>query len=458
MSKVSKFLSNKSIAFQIWIVFSVMMLFIISILVTISLLTFKNFLYDKAYELIENSQKNVITNMVDGKNYTQFSGTISENNNGERILKSIIYPIAATENIDNILSDEKSSEELWNKVLNQYQNQTSDSQRYTYVKNNDNVFYVIRKYSFDDKSGFVFSYTRDLQAEKLYKQIARKIILMTIIASFFSLIIVRKLASYLSKPIQSLKENVEKIGQKEWNTPISVDRKDEIGELSEAIESMRQQLVKNDEAQQWMLQNISHELKTPVMVIRSYAQSVGDGIFPKGDLSSTMFVIDSEAERLEKRIKDLLYLTKLDYLLQHKRIEELVNMKELIEETVDRFRFRREELSWKLELENIIILGDYEQWKVVVENILENSIRYSRSKVRISVKTSGDSILLEIYNDGECIEESSLNELFKPFKKGKKGKFGLGLAIAKRIIESYDGHIWVTNENVGVSFKIELKK
>lgn len=458
MSKVSKFLSNKSIAFQIWIVFSAMMLFIISILVTISLLTFKNFLYDKAYELIENAQKNVITNMEDGKKDIQFPGTILENSNGERPLNSIIYPIATTENIEDILSDEKSSKELWNKVLNQYQNQTSDSQRYTYVKNNDNLFYVIRKYSFDDKSGFVFSYTRDLQAEKLYKQIARKIILITIIASFFSLIIVRKLASYLSKPIKSLKENVEKIGQKEWNTPISVDRKDEIGELSEAIESMRQQLVKNDEAQQWMLQNISHELKTPVMVIRSYAQSVGDGIFPKGDLSSTMLVIDSEAERLEKRIKDLLYLTKLDYLLQHKRIEELINMKELIEETVDRFRFRREELNWKLELENIIILGDYEQWKVVVENILENSIRYSRSKVRISVKTSSDSILLEIYNDGESIEESSLNELFKPFKKGKKGKFGLGLAIAKRIIESYDGHIWVTNENVGVSFKIELKK
>lgn len=458
MSKVSKFLRNKSIAFQIWIVFSAMMIFIISILATISLLNSKNFLYDKAYELIENAQKNVITNMEDGKKDIQFPGTILENSNGERPLNSIIYPIATTENIEYILSDEESSKELWNKVLNQYQNQTSDSQRYTYVKNNDHLFYVIRKYNFDDKSGFVFSYTRDLQAEKLYKQIARKIIFMTIIASFFSLIIVRKLASYLSKPIKSLKENVEKIGQKEWNTPISVDRKDEIGELSEAIESMRQQLVKNDEAQQWMLQNISHELKTPVMVIRSYAQSVGDGIFPKGDLSSTMLTIDSEAERLEKRIKDLLYLTKLDYLLQHKRIEERINMKELIEETVDRFRFKREELNWKLELENIIILGDYEQWKVVVENILENSIRYSRSKVRISVKTNNDSILFEIYNDGESIEESSLIELFKPFKKGKKGKFGLGLAIAKRIVESYDGHIWVTNENVGVSFKIELKK
>lgn len=458
MSRVSKFLSNKSIAFQIWIVFSAMMLLIIGMLVTMSLLNFKNFLYDKAFEVIESAQKNAIINIKEINGYIQLPNIDSDTDNDKRPLHHIIYPSNSNENIDHILSDKQSSENLWNKVLIQYKNQKTDSQRYTYAGNDDELFYVITKYSSNEKSGFIFSYTRDVQAEKLYKQIARKIILMTIIASFFSLIIVRKLAGYLSKPIKSLKENVEKIGQKEWNTPISVDRKDEIGELSDAIESMRQQLVKNDEAQQWMLQNISHELKTPVMVIRSYAQSVGDGIFPKGDLSSTMLTIDSEAERLEKRIKDLLYLTKLDYLLQHKRIEELINMRELIEETVDRFRFRREELNWKLELENIIILGDYEQWKVVVENILENSIRYSRSKVRISVKTSSDSILLEIYNDGESIEESSLNELFKPFKKGKKGKFGLGLAIAKRIIESYDGHIWAANENVGVSFKIELKK
>ncbi|MCG6197942.1 sensor histidine kinase, partial [Anoxybacillus sp. LAT_38] len=75
---------------------------------------------------------------------------------------------------------------------------------------------------------------------------------------------------------------------------------DEIGRLARSIERMRERLVRQDEAQQAFLQDVSHELKTPVMVIRSYAQSILDGIYPRGDLQGSVQVIDSEAERLEK--------------------------------------------------------------------------------------------------------------------------------------------------------------
>lgn len=64
---------------------------------------------------------------------------------------------------------------------------------------------------------------------------------------------------------------------------------------------MRKRLVSKDEAQQTLLQNISHDLKTPVMVIQSYAQSIQDGIYPKGDLSQTVKVIEDESKNLEKK-------------------------------------------------------------------------------------------------------------------------------------------------------------
>ena len=95
------------------------------------------------------------------------------------------------------------------------------------------------------------------------------------------------------------------------NEPIEVDREDEIGKLGKSIEQLRNQLIYQDEMQQSFLQNISHELKTPVMVIRSYSQAIRDGIYPKGDLDCSVKVIDEEAERLEKRIKNLLYITNL---------------------------------------------------------------------------------------------------------------------------------------------------
>lgn len=80
-----------------------------------------------------------------------------------------------------------------------------------------------------------------------------------------------------------------------------MDRKDEIGKLGHTIEEMRQKLVQKDETERTLLQNISHDLKTPVMVIRGYTQSIKDGIFPKGDLENTVDVIECEALKLEKK-------------------------------------------------------------------------------------------------------------------------------------------------------------
>src|SRR5699024_5659995 len=122
------------------------------------------------------------------------------------------------------------------------------------------------------------------------------------------------LSKYLSKPLVNLEEKVNKLANYEWDDPIKMDRKDEIGRLGNSIEQLRNQLIYQNEMQQSFLQKISHELKTPVMVIRSFAQAIRDGIYPKDNLDSSVKVIDEEAERLESRIKNLLFLTKLDYL------------------------------------------------------------------------------------------------------------------------------------------------
>lgn len=88
------------------------------------------------------------------------------------------------------------------------------------------------------------------------------------------------LSRYLTRPLVEMETNIARLAEREWHRPFVLDRKDEIGKLARSFENMRIRLVKQDEAQQSFLQNISHELKTPVMVIRSYAQSILDGIYP----------------------------------------------------------------------------------------------------------------------------------------------------------------------------------
>ena len=259
-------------------------------------------------------------------------------------------------------------------------------------------------------------------------------------------------------PLRELQDRVKKIGMKQWHESINIDRNDEIGELSKSIEEMRKELVKQDEYEQTMLQQTSHDLKTPLMVIRSYAQAVEDGIYPKGDLKSTMKVINSEAERMQKRVKGLLYLTKIKYMSKHKNEFKKIDIKDLAEGIIESFEYNEKNIKFEANIEDIKITGDEEQWTVVFENIIDNGLRYAKSLIRINIHEDDKQQYITIYNDGEKIPEDRLQNIFSVFDKGTGGNFGLGLDIVKRIVNMYDGGIKAQNENIGVSFIITIIK
>ncbi|HFL3828638.1 TPA: sensor histidine kinase, partial [Clostridioides difficile] len=104
----------------------------------------------------------------------------------------------------------------------------------------------------------------------------------------------------------------------------------------------------------------------------------------------------------------------------------------------------------------ININGDIEQWRVVLENLLDNQIRYANNEICISLILKNNKALLKIWNDGPSIESETMNSLFNKFNKGYKGEFGLGLVIVYRIVSLHDGKVWVENEEKGVSFYIEI--
>ena len=104
--------------------------------------------------------------------------------------------------------------------------------------------------------------------------------------------------------------------------------------------------------------------------------------------------------------------------------------------------------------ENVAFHGDEEPWRVVIENLIDNALRYAKSKIIISLKDN----LLEVYNDGENIEQERLDKLFKPYEKGNKGKFGLGLSIVKKVTETYGYSVTGENMNDGVIFRVFTSK
>ena len=258
----------------------------------------------------------------------------------------------------------------------------------------------------------------------------------------------------LIRPLNLIKSYINKIraGDKE---ELEINRNDEIGEVAEAIVSMNNELEEQKHIRDEMIQNISHDLKTPIATIKSYSESIKDGVYPYGTLEQSVDVISENAERLEKKVYSLITYNKLGYLSDSEPGILNLEMGPVVEKAILGCSVLRNDISIATDIEEKVYFhGEEEPWRVVVENLLDNALRYASRTVKISLSNN----LLEVYNDGQAIEQDRLDKLFKPYEKGTKGKFGLGLSIVKKVCETY-GYT-VTGENMpeGVIFRVFTDK
>lgn len=341
-------------------------------------------------------------------------------------------------------------------------------EKYTRNIENKSIFYVIRKEGDLTKPNFIVSYAWGNYRNDLVMTMFGRLMLLMVGLIVISWLPCLGIARYFTRPLVQMERHVGRMAERDWHEPITTSRKDEIGRLAKAIESMRQRLVRQDKAQQFFLQHTSHELKTPVMVIRSYAQSIQDGVYPKGTLNESVGVIMKEGERLEKRIRDLLLLNKLNYLTAREKPFQPFEINAVIEDVVERLRYRRPEIKWEMDLTpHTTLIGDHEQWKIALENMLDNQLRYAKSCIHILVKarSTDDSMKgqphlseLRICNDGPLLDQAIADSLFEPFRSGGDGQFGLGLAIVKQIMDHHGMTVRAANQRAGVSFYIEPGK
>ena len=278
------------------------------------------------------------------------------------------------------------------------------------------------------------------------------------IALIFALLIAFFYARGVTRPLLKLKQSVEELSLGNIDESVGLNRRDEIGMLSLAVDKMRLELLNKDIIRQSAIQYISHELKTPIMTIRCYANSIPDEIFPKGDLQGSIDVIDAQTVRLEGIVKKLIAVAKLDYLENKVSENEIVNLEDCVRDVCDRIFVFQNDLQHTIETETLFVSADKEQINVLIENLLENALRHAQNKVEIRLRSQADKAVLTLYNDGGPIDEAQLPVLFEPFKKGKNGSFGLGLSIVKRIADSYHMEIEAINTGDGVMFSVIFEK
>ena len=257
----------------------------------------------------------------------------------------------------------------------------------------------------------------------------------------------------LINPLKKIKNYIDNIKDRK-DSDLIMNCEDEIGIVSKALVEMKEDLDKQESIKEEMIHNISHDLKTPIALIQTYAQSIKDDVYPYGDKDSSIDIILENADRLEHKVKSFLYLNRLDYLQGEDNEIGSFAIQDLIEKIVLQMDFMKPDLHLETELEDVQFDGDEEHWRVAIENIIENASRYAKSVIKITLKED----YLEIYNDGENIDEATLPYLFDPYVKGVKGQFGLGLSIVSKISSMFQYSVTAKNHDVGVSFIFQKKK
>lgn len=277
------------------------------------------------------------------------------------------------------------------------------------------------------------------------------------IAIFFSGLICYLLSIYLTKPLRLLRSAAESIGTGKLNTRVGRPRghgHDEIAELSDEFDRMAEQLESMVKSKERLLQDISHELRSPLarlnIALELARQKTGNQASKEFDR------MELECQRLNDLIAEILEFARQNQAMDQLQIEQ-VDLVALLQQLVDDANYEANSTEPRVLLmfENgITVPGDKKLLSRAIENILRNAMKYSPADKSIAVELSrcGDThLLISISDQGPGIPEHQLKKIFNPFyrvdssRTKQTGGYGLGLAIAQQVVLRHQGQIEASN-------------
>lgn len=299
-----------------------------------------------------------------------------------------------------------------------------------------------------------------ITSSEIQPLISSAFIIAFIITLIISFIVTKIISNKIVKPIYDLETFAEDIANHKWDVTPATSDTAEIQELSDSLNHMKEVLKTRDDREREFLQSSSHSLKTPVMVIKGYAQAMLDGLLVDS-LESPAQVIRREAENLERRVSQLLKFYTYAHALEIECKQESIRIDRLLNSLIRRFQIIKPNIRWDVNVSPVEVVGNSEALLTAFENLIENQIRYAKSVISVSLKnddiSSMQSIVIKFANDGPQFNQEDPMCLFQRYKKDESGQWGLGLAIVKQIIEAHNGNVIAQNIEDGVEFIVTLQ-
>lgn len=391
-----------------------------------------------------------------------------------RLDRSLREPLSVL-NADYILLDEdkqiiklfpeeyyQSNIEVLN-VLNHEIKATIENQEesyYNFELSGDKYISIIKPVSEKNTFGlgWIIIYS-SLEKINQWKLSVNSLLLMILICSAFITLFVSSVATKrISALFSSLTDHIRYIAERDFEKKLPLPDDEELKSLVLTFNMMSEKLNSYDQAQKTFLQNISHEFRTPLTSIQSYAEGLKYDVI---DQDTAYNIIIDETKRMTELVENLLYLSRLDAIDEVYDFQP-IDLKCLLKQCVDRLNGLalvqniqlilniKDDLSWPY-------YGDVEKLSRAFTNIITNCMRYAKSTVYITLEIiDSQSYQIKISDDGPGFLPEELPYIFQRFYKGEKGNYGLGLTISQNIIEKHGGNILAYNNDRGAEFLIQM--
>jgi signal transduction histidine kinase len=270
------------------------------------------------------------------------------------------------------------------------------------------------------------------------------------------------LATNLATPLRVLGQAVERFGQGNLSARVNSRRQDEIGELSRAFDQMADRIQTLLTAERRLLQDISHELRSPLARL-SFAVEL---VRTTDDREGAVARLKKEIDRLTNLVGGLLQVTRVEGDPASLN-REVFSLNQLLQELAADGAIEANVRGCHLSLkggDSVLLRADHELLRRAVENILRNAIRHAPdgTGVEMTVESRSSTVSISIRDHGPGVPEEMLSQIFKPFfrvdssRDSASGGAGLGLAIAQSAITLHRGNLSATNMHPGLLVRIEL--
>ena len=432
MKQITNRLSFKVLGYLIF--FSFVILAIIWFLQVFSLRTFyevsvKRKIYDVADQVKENYNK---------RNYQDILNQISFKNN------MCIQIYESTMNVYSSISCYKESVQLTNEKRNFIFNNTQEEDFEQYDSRVDGKFIMS---GFKLENGlFAFVQVRLEPVDSTVEILKNQLLIVSFVVAIFSIGISFFLSKRISKPIEKINENAKKIVNGKYDLSFDDDTTiSEIKELNKTLKYTSDELSKTEHLRREFMSNVSHDLKTPLTMIKAYAEMVRDLTYKdKKKRENNLNVIIEESDRLNLLVNDILDLSK--YQANTIELEKSeFDLNDLIKEIINRYDIYKSKNGFKINYKGkkCLVYADRKRMEQVIYNLLNNAINYSGEDKVIKIELVNDSDIarVNITNTGEGIKEEDLPLIWdkyykidKTYSRVQVGS-GIGLSIVKNILE-----------------------